>query len=716
MLSALLAPLALSSALHAGTEPGDITSFTLTDRVSDSIKTVIVNDGDPDTPDLPSYEPVTTSTTSVSLTAVLGNVNPGTGAITPLNLNEITPETNFDISVGGLSWTGTLGQDPTYTDANKATKRSVFIPVNFHEVTGNPVGANGIRLAWTSTKLTVTIARANTDQEDKGSPFAETLIGGAEPGGGAVSVKTQIPLSITFGTVVTADDGIPSVAFASGTVSVTTRTVGSGDSATPFDLSSVSVTGALDTTPPTITAKTPAANVIADDGTVTLTGKVTDGHGIELLRYIDQAVGADNTIENTTLVKGPPGPLEAFPNWWGTTEWNWTLPLTNLPYGATQLEIRATDSGGNLKTLPIILYRKLPARFVGRWDALLDAEPGAKGLPGYLSIMVTQTGVITGNLRLRGMTAAKPVTGFWNDDGIKAYVDKDKPGAFLINGALQSAAQLDPAKLTMTLDVSLGTTGQLGAVALGTGFRVTLSSSSKLAADSLLLGRFNGYLDRDPTAYGHGHFSIATVNTGVTTITGRTADGTTLTGSGIVGPQGQMPIFISLYGNKGSLHSLQQVDATTGAVTPGTAVWFRPATLADKQFPAGINVALATTAARYTAPVKDQRILGLTLATAMAIWGGDGTTGNVTQNVSVGPAPANKITPVGGTAAFTATVDAAKGLISGTFKLPTTPAVAAPYSAIIVGNRVFGHYIAPGATGATLKRYGFFTLEAAVLP
>ncbi len=171
-----------------------------------------------------------------------------------------------------------------------------------------------------------------------------------------------------------------------------------------------------------------------------------------------------------------------------------------------------------------------------------------------------------------------------------------------------------------------------------------------------------------------------------------------------------MPFFVSLYGNKGYFYTFQQVDMESGEFPAAEVVWSRPMDLADKQFPDGIDMFVNTSVARYTAPLKNTRILGLSDANALAWWIGDGVDEGVEQALLV--SLSNVITPNGASPAFKATFAAKTGIITGSFMLPTTPAAKASYSAIIVGDQVFGHYIAPAPVGATQKRYGYFDITA----
>ena len=77
---------------------------------------------------------------------------------------------------------------------------------------------------------------------------------------------------------------------------------------------------------------------------------------------------------------------------------------------------------------------------------------------------------------------------------------------------------------------------------------------------------------------------------------------------------------------------------------------------------------------------------------------------------------ANKISPDGSSPTFNATFSPATGLITGSFKLPTTPAATASFSALAVGDKAMGHYIAPTPAGVPEKRYGHFLLKAPAIP
>lgn len=678
-------------------QPGKLTAFSVKETYTETTKSYR-EDGSVFTEIVPK------STTTIKLTAALGEVDGMSGAVLPLNLADIEPSTTFSILVGSFFWNGSLDEDPNI-DKNFA-KRAVFIPVNFDDETGKPVGKNGLRITWTSTKITFSITRALSDAEDRGTVYVDNLMGMAEPGGATLNVRDKIPVAFTFGAITSQDyypdDGLN--CFVKGTAKVTTKKVGSGDYVEEYDLNTLNITGALDTTPPTITVKPPKGGYVPVDGRVTVSGKVVDGHGITSLRYYDLLLEEEVEITDITLVKG--APEDAAEGWWGPTELAWEASVPIEP-GASEVRIFAMDAGGNQRELQLKVFTDLPADYAGRWDALLNIGD----LPGYVTVSCTSKGTLTGKITLEG-GLNKSLKGFWQGSQFSIQVPVSKTTAMTVRGEIieESEGSVESVRLSIEWELAFLATDVVISGGSGIAFRSPYSSASKMPADSPLLGRFNVKASPEEAPLsGSGWFSMVTGVTGIHKTAGKLADGTSFTASGIVGASGQMPFFVSLYKNQGSFSTAQEMLPEDGTVSPALAEWTRPEAFSDKQFPEGFTLELATSGARYTTPASKERILGLTDEEpgTTVQWSGNGVDGLVLLDVLV--SNVNKITAAADPG-FKAKADAKKGLVSGSFKLPTTPAVTATFSAIIIGNEAFGHYVAPALKGSTERHFGSFSI------
>lgn len=694
ILAAVLGLAGISAA--ALPDPGKLLSCTLSDKVT---QTVVAG------------QIVTAGTTSISISMALGDYF---GDVSPIDLSELTDATTIKLQIGGYSYDGTLADDPNI--AVNLNKRSVFIPANVNPTTNKPIGSNGLKVVWTSTKVTFTVLRAQGDITDFGSPLAKSLLQIAQTTGSTSPIIDQFPITLEFGEFKGGGqfyndmdelEIVKRSCYIKGTRVVAAKVV----SGQTYNLNTITLTGVIDTVIPTLTVTVPNGGVTDMSGAITLTGKVTDGYDIDYTGasfFIQDGgytfyIKTDPVATITQTLKGPP--QGALLSWWGAIEKNWSLSFADLPYGRnTDLGITVEDKSGNAKNMNVVLTRKLPPQLVGRWDALLnDSNSDSRG---YLTFNVTDTGVISGSYRLNETSAATSFTGAWSGAGFNLYLPKTD---VTISGEISSPETLSAqTEVQLQMPISLNSFDINGGYsAAGVAYRAPFTSKNILPAASPLLGTFNGKLGG--SVGGNGHFSIVTSNAGLNTISGKLSDGTSFTASSAVGAIGQVSFFTNLYSNKGYL--MAQQLRTNGAfvddVSPSVD-WVRPASFTDKQFPAGFILGLTTQIRRYTVPAANTRVLGLTTPNLVASWSGDGVTGTATRNLLLSTANAVTLNGVG--TAFTSTIATKTGLVTGTFALPTVPASTAAYSALIVGDAITGHYIAPAPTGAVQKRYGSFSM------
>lgn len=680
------------------TVPGFAPSFTLNESITEKIVS------DRDEFDNVIYEKVTSDTSSISITA----------NITGINLASIGPATPFEVKVGAMSVTGTLGDDPAYTEENQTTKRSIFIASQIDPETGNEIGSNGVKLSWTASRLTITIKRSNLDDTDRGSAAAALLLSTETK---AESIKDVIPVSVKFAEFASA----PRNVFLQGTSSGKEQTFGSEDDGTleTFFLHTVRVTGGFDLALPTATITSPANNS-SPGGNFTLTGKASDGHGIAAIEYTNTPDLAAPWVPITQIANLPPTlptTLGATP--WGTTNQSWSLSLSGQPYGTNKFWVRAVDTSGNRSNpVSVSLINPLPTLLTGRWDGLIT--PIAAGRRGYLTFTSDVKGsLLTGKLQLEGTAAALPFTGSWSGESITATISRKSGRPLLLTGTVNSTSPADAgaALLSFTLsELAASTQDPPLPLGSGTAFRSPFSSKNKLPklpSPAPSLGRFNlsiapGNGSTSPSGYGY--LSLSVADTGAVTVAGKTADGFSFTSSPALGAAGQVPVFIPLYDGAGSFSVLEVIDMTLGTIADTSANWNRPASFKDKQFTSGFSVAPAVQGERYVAPAANTRVLGLIAASpnAGAEWIGDAVPVAMTQALDV--SKTNAVTARGGNSAFKAAITSTTGLISGSFTLPASK-VATPWSALIVGSQANGHYISPPVAPSTANRFGKISLS-----
>lgn len=681
------------------TVPGFAPAFILNETITEKV------DRYPDEFDGFAFDEVTSDSSSVSITANISGVI----------LANINPATPFEITVGELSLTGTLGEDDSYTEKTKTTKRSIFIPARFDDE-GNTIGSSGVKLSWSATRLTISISRSLLDIDDPGSAAATVYAGLPEPGK-TQFIKDVIPVSVKFAEFASA----PRIAFIQGTSTVKRQTFGSEDDGTfqEFLLDTVKITGGFDLALPTSTITAPANNS-SPGGNFTLTGKASDGHGIAAIEYTNSPDLAAPWLTITEITNLPPTlPTTLGSTPWGSTNKSWSLSLSGQPYGTNKFWVRAVDTSGNRSNpVSVSLINPLPTLLTGRWDGLIT--PSATGRNGYLTFTSDVKGsLLTGKLQLEGTTAALPFTGTWSGDSITATISRKSGRPLLLTGRVNSTSPADAgaALLSFTLsELAASTIDPPLPLGSGTAFRSPFSTQNKLqklTSPAPSLGRFNlsiapGNGSTSPSGYGY--LSLSVTDTGAVTVAGKTADGFSFTSSPVLGAAGQVPVFIPLYDGAGSFSVLEVIDMSTGSIASTSANWNRPASFKDKQFASGFSVAPAVQGERYVAPAVNTRVLGLIAASpnAGAEWIGDAVPVAMTQALEV--SKTNAVIAKGGNSAFKAAITSATGIISGSFILPASK-VATPWSALIVGSQANGHYISPPVAPSTVNRFGKISLS-----
>ncbi len=211
---------------------------------------------------------------------------------------------------------------------------------------------------------------------------------------------------------------------------------------------------------------------------------------------------------------------------------------------------------------------------------------------------------------------------------------------------------------------------------------------------------------------GDGWASFTLAKSGIATITGQLADGTAWTASAVLLPDGQLPIFVPLYGGKGALTGTFQIN--TGSewarnTVGGAFTWIKPNVTAtkpaEKNYPRGFGTRLDATGGSYTTPATGTRILDLgsgssqSRAVSFEAVNAAGTAKIVDANLTISPRDA--VTPVPPLAGLLLTPARATARLNGSFKDPAsgqTVKVSGLMLPAVPGApaRIFGHYLLPG--------------------
>lgn len=659
-------------------------TFTPTVSFSESHTDKVVTIVDNSDPEFPFVSRELVTSESVSLT-VIGN-------ITGIDLSSINETTPYSLTMGNLTLSGTLGDDILYTPG----KTSIFIPALGYNDNDKPIGTHGLRLSWTATRLTATfVGSTATDMPGSVELDNWTSISETVP-----SVRAISSISLEFANFIAPERPI----YVTGKATFSTKNFGTEESGIDsFDLINVSLSGSCEFGLPVTTLLSPKSGSEAA-APVAITGKSTDGHGIAEVEFALNPNGSDPEWIDVTTLNNPE--LTNPDLLWGSSSATWSITVNSLIPGTNFLWVRTKDISGNYSaTLIVALVNPLAATFLKRWDGLL--EPTATNpVRGAVTYTFSANGFYTGKLFLE--TGIRSISGYLNSDGKVSNVIQ-RPG---LPDLTLSADLLDSNGLTL-----LGRIRDAG----DHGATFTAYPSPYTAAappNANLQGRFHiGIAAPVAPTLGQSYLIATSLKTGVVNVTGRMADSTVVTWSGVLGSTGQIPLFAPLYSTmyltKGSVSSLLRIDGASRTIQATTLRWVRPLGATDKQFPVGYDVVLATSGVAYTPPAAATRVMNLPAGTAnaQAVISGDAVAGTLTKTFTVNANNTTTQVLPNPNSLTIAKIPAATGLGTGTFKLPgTTTSAAINY--LIVGNQAFGHYVAPALAGTVNKRFGTVTLSA----
>ena len=344
--------------------------------------------------------------------------------------------------------------------------------------------------------------------------------------------------------------------------------------------------------------------------------------------------------------------------------------------------------------------------------AIAPSAVAGGALGGWLTLKTTATGSFSGSLQLGGLKYA--FNGSF--DGITGVAPSIP---------IPRSAPLGPLTLDLTLILAGPARGQV-LVSLGDGATSEAATLHRevwsktllpLAFSGLKQTRYNTALLADPAhagddAYpqGSGYAAVTVSIKGVAALAGKLADGTVITQSRVLWPDGQLPLFAPLYGNRGCLQGGLTIglgtvdgDASDNPVT-GALAWSRPVSTkaGDPLFAAGFDTDLEVAGGAYTPPAKGARVLDLgSAAGSVAIpfeFDEGGLAGPISGTVALSTTNAvTAITP--NNHAITLKFTAASGLVSGGF---TVGGAKAKLEALILPatdslpSQAFGYFLLPG--------------------
>lgn len=342
-------------------------------------------------------------------------------------------------------------------------------------------------------------------------------------------------------------------------------------------------------------------------------------------------------------------------------------PTVATPSGQPKaVSIYGTNVYGRGPTISFnITVNALAPEVVGTFDGIIQRSGDTKNLGGKIRATVASTGAISGTVTLGSVPYSfrSVVETSTSSDEVSLYLPSVISGR---NPALELRLYFNANELSGNVNSSMGW-------AAITGYHNVWSKLNPNPAKGPYNTRFSPQggelLD---SAYPHGHsFAAFTISDiGVVTIAGRMADGTLVTASATLGPVGQMPFFLTLYSGNGSLLG---TPLRTGTDVGGDLSWSKNLPAGGRLYGPGFAAHTLRVEGRlYTKPdtVLGQRFLNLGGSTNNALLSFSGATLSASLEV---PFTVNSISkpilPVPNSNALVVTINAATGLVNGTFKV-----------------------------------------------
>ncbi|MDZ4289040.1 MAG: Ig domain-containing protein, partial [Prosthecobacter sp.] len=327
--------------------------------------------------------------------------------------------------------------------------------------------------------------------------------------------------------------------------------------------------------------------------------------------YYNLPIPTENGPVTYTVTKLPPG--LAINNADGIISGKPTTP------GTYHVTVKASNAAGvsNLLSFDIVVTA-LPTGVIGAFQGFIARDPEINAnLGSRLELTTSATGTVTGKI-ITGATA-QPLTGTLMADAN----DSENPLCLISIPRKDST----PLRFEVTLDHDTDTLA--GTLNDGTGNSAEINGWRRIwNATTKKATAYKAYYtfsleqqepdDALPQGYGFGSFTVAET-TGLLTVNGKLADGSTFTSGAFVGRQGQVLVYQSLYANKGSFGGVLHIAAS--GVTPaenainGQPTHFKPAPTPgskDTIFQAGFGpVPLLAEGAPYTPPAAGKLFMNL---------------------------------------------------------------------------------------------------------
>ncbi|HEX4086961.1 MAG TPA: C10 family peptidase [Chthoniobacteraceae bacterium] len=298
-----------------------------------------------------------------------------------------------------------------------------------------------------------------------------------------------------------------------------------------------------------------ARTLVANFPPQTLTGQnaqayVTSNRAADIIDVLSGLSVTSGTATLLSVTQPTKGTVTINPD--GTLTFT---PASNFR-GSAQFSYTAGDGQGGTITRTVTISNWFTAS-AGTYAGLSMADDVSNGTSGYLKATVTASGAFTGKLTYAG--ESYPLSGAFNSDASCQKVIARKDAS-----SLTVSLYLDPAS-----EIS-------GTVSDGT-------NTSSIVADRIIYGAANKAPQAGKytaTLSGTGaetsYLVISVTAGGAVAATGKLADGTVVSTTAYVNPDGSVPFYAGIYKGAGSLlGTLSLQPAGTPQIT-GSYAWFTP--------------------------------------------------------------------------------------------------------------------------------------------
>lgn len=356
-----------------------------------------------------------------------------------------------------------------------------------------------------------------------------------------------------------------------------------------------------DSTAPTVTLTAPKAGSKSSGTSLLFTGTAGDNNVVDRVEVVLNGGAAQDA---TLVVAG------------ATATWSLTTTPEN---GINTVVVTAYDQQNNasISVNRSFTFTSVRPEFAGKYNGLLTATDGNSDHHGLLALAVSPTGTFTGKLSISGVVVkiggiilndgsamfgkapalsssfavTKKVSGVVTTIGHLALTLNTTPGVDKVTGTLKTNANDDDNDAIGEIDADRAlyvSKNPPVAPFLNVPTTILDPLTNKGKYTAIFQPTANGGMPANLFPQGIGHGTITVSKAGVAKIVGKLADGSPISYSNALSKTNQWPVYIALYKKSGiiagqvAFQNLAESDADCEDM-----VWFKPANVADKLYPAG---------------------------------------------------------------------------------------------------------------------------------